>query len=369
MSKRIPESTRIQQINEKPNCTFVKWVDGYKNNQSKAICVCDGSHEWSASVNNLVNNDRGCPFCSDRVPLTEGECNKILSGLASGRYSFKISESFAGNKTMYECTCLTGGHVWIASFTSLKDQRTGCKVCSVVRGSSRRVLTESVRLKGIIDRTGGSVGYERVGAYIGGATMYKCKCYLDGHAWESSLNSLARNKRGCTKCMALGVSRRRSLSESAYIEKLNEVASGRFSFKVEGVLAGSITRVLCKCLIDGHEWDARINNIMNGKGCPCCADYGYSPSKVGTLYALQSDCGTMMKIGISNKVDQRHSQLKKATPFDWTCIGTKQSDDGAMIASLEKEMHQAFERIEFTDKFDGHTEWFKFDSNVFTYLA
>lgn len=34
---------------------------------------------------------------------------------------------------------------------------------------------------------------------------------------------------------------------------------------------GNETRVNCKCPVDNHVWTARINNLLNGKGCPECA--------------------------------------------------------------------------------------------------
>lgn len=29
-------------------------------------------------------------------------------------------------------------------------------------------------------------------------------------------------------------------------------------------------KILVKCLIDGHEWKCRVNNLLNGSGCPVC---------------------------------------------------------------------------------------------------
>lgn len=56
---------RIEQINKLENILFLSWVDGYKNSYSKASvrCAVDG-FEWSASVNNLINQWRGCPRCA-----------------------------------------------------------------------------------------------------------------------------------------------------------------------------------------------------------------------------------------------------------------------------------------------------------------
>lgn len=56
---------RIAQINKLENIRFSSWVNGYSNAISKAKvrCVIDGC-VWVSSVNNLVNNERGCPRCA-----------------------------------------------------------------------------------------------------------------------------------------------------------------------------------------------------------------------------------------------------------------------------------------------------------------
>ena len=58
------ETVRIDQINNIEGVTFVRWENGYRGANSKAVCTCDRGHEWSSSICNLVNHTTRCPACS-----------------------------------------------------------------------------------------------------------------------------------------------------------------------------------------------------------------------------------------------------------------------------------------------------------------
>lgn len=63
--RKLTPDERIEQINAKPNITFVRWDGEYKNRKTKAVCRCEiDGYEWSATVNHLVNRDTGCPYCA-----------------------------------------------------------------------------------------------------------------------------------------------------------------------------------------------------------------------------------------------------------------------------------------------------------------
>lgn len=63
--KRKPRDLVEQQINTLPNIRFVRWLDGYTNAHSKAVCRCDicDDFEWPSTVDNLLRGS-GCPECA-----------------------------------------------------------------------------------------------------------------------------------------------------------------------------------------------------------------------------------------------------------------------------------------------------------------
>lgn len=196
------------------------------------------------------------------------------------------------------------------------------------------------------------------GEYSGKNTKAVCRCTVDGFEWFASAHSLVNTGRGCPQC-----ARQRRWTAQERVDQINNIPNVKFVRWLNGGYRGARSNIVCTCC-NGHEWTASVNNVVNhGSGCPKCAKYGYNPSKPGTLYALRSECGTMVKIGISNNTRQRHTILKRKTPFAFECVELCHGD-GAMVATLEKVLHGLMEPIVFDTPFDGSTEWRKWDARL-----
>lgn len=188
-----------------------------------------------------------------------------------------------------------------------------------------------------------------------GATK-KCtlRCIVDGYVWSTTPDSLTRNGRGCSRCQYARNGKIRRLNKDDLIERINKIEKIKF-IGFCGEYKNSYSRVFLKCEIDGTLWNAGVGNTLRGRGCPRCARTGYDPSKTGSLYALRSECGKYVKVGISNKPSQRHRQLGLDTPFKFSLV-EQISGDGVKIRNLEKHFHNKYQSAGFTG-FDGATEW------------
>jgi hypothetical protein len=147
------------------------------------------------------------------------------------------------------------------------------------------------------------------------------------------------------------------------IAQINSIVNVSFVRWVDGY-RNCYSKAVCRCSVDGFEWAAQVHSLVNVQtGCPRCSKTGFNPALPATLYILRSECGAMVKIGISNNYAQRHRQLARVTPFSWDCIELIHGD-GTSVASAEKGLHDLTERVEFVEKFDGHTEWRRWDSRL-----
>ena len=70
-----------------------------------------------------------------------------------------------------------------------------------------------------------------------------------------------------------------------------------------------------------------------------------------------------MKIGITNNTERRHTELTRDTPFSFKRIELIEGP-GEQIANLEKEMLSCYQQAEFTERFDGSTEWCLWDESI-----
>ena len=258
---------------------------------------------------------------------------------------------YRGARSKAVVRCTVDGHEWSARVSNLLDQGTGCPECSRKTGVDKQRIHAHVREQEINELTG--ITFIRWdGEYRNNLSKAIVSCAED-HKWSASVSSLVNKKHGCPECAA-DKKRKPCCERVAQINELPNVIFVRW----EDEYTNCYSKAICRCSV-GHEWCASVSNLLDqGTGCPQCVTSGYNPSKPGTLYALRSECGTMVKIGISNNYERRHRELTKATPFSWDCTELLHGD-GALIASLEKALHGMTEPVEFTEPFHGYTEWRK----------
>ena len=278
--------------------------------------------------------------------LSKEQWERRINEAGAGRYEFLrwlFDDKFGSN---HKCVvrCVKDGYAWASKANNLVDGGSGCPKCA----SNRRFASEE-RINQINSLDNIEFVYW-LNEYKNQKSKAVVRCVLDGFEWSASADNLINNIRGCPQCA--GQRRWTAEERIGQINALNNIEFVSWSDVYKG--KGSKANVICK--VDGFEWNAAVNDLVNGGyGCPKCAKYGYDKSKTGYLYALRSECGRHVKVGISNKPSRRHTELARATPFTFNLI-EQISGDGVKISELEKYFHEKYERAGFTG-FDGCTEW------------
>lgn len=54
-------------------------------------------------------------------------------------------------------------------------------------------------------------------------------------------------------------------------EEIDRRIQGRSIVRVSDYPGKQTVKILWKCIVDGHEWEATTQNVVNGKGCPKCS--------------------------------------------------------------------------------------------------
>ena len=106
---------------------------------------------------------------------------------------------------------------------------------------------------------------EILGEYKGNKTKIKCKCKIDGHEWEAIPQNLLKGQ-GCPKCGGTI-----KLTHKEFMEKFYTKNKNAENIEILGEYKGNKTKIKCKCKIDGYEWEATPNILLNNHGCPKCA--------------------------------------------------------------------------------------------------
>lgn len=252
---------------------------------------------------------------------------------------------YVGAKSKAVVRCDVDGHEWITSINHLLNDGSRCPMCC---GQPR--WTDLDRIVQINKNKG--ISFLRwEGEYKDARSRAVVKCLVDGFSWSATVNNLVNLGSGCPQCAGL----RKWTADEREIQ-INNIAGIRFVRWV-GDFIGNKSKLSCKCCKCNIEWTTSLMSLMKlSGGCPNCALHGYNPSRKGTLYALRSHCGMMVKIGISNDYKTRHRTIKRNTPFGWSCIGIAHGD-GCYISHLERQFHDKYEAAKFQEPFDGYTEW------------
>lgn len=197
-AKTVSEQERIDQINALPNIKFVRWDGEFKDGKSKAVCRCDiDGYEWSVTVNNLVNNGRGCPQCRGVRKWTDNERVEQINALPNIRF-VRWDGEYKGSKTKAVCHCEIDGYEWSVTVSGLVSKGSGCPQCY-----GNRKLTPDERIDQINARP--NITFVRWdGEFKGGKSKAICRCEIDGYEWSKTINGLINQETGCPYCARYG---------------------------------------------------------------------------------------------------------------------------------------------------------------------
>ena len=292
-----------EDVNNRLSSRGIVLLGEYINSYTKTLFQCSERHTWEASPGNVMGGT-SCPHCSGNVLLTKEIVNDRLADLGIimlGDYVNSHTKSLFQNKDGHtwettpanvmssnDCQQRTGnnrltkeivndriadrdlvmldeyehqkvkalfqcsqGHTWKAVPNNVLFGK-GCPKCGSISAASKKRLTvDAVR-----NRLAGR-GIDLVGEYVNSQTKTQFKCN-EGHTWETTSGSVMGGK-GCPHC-------------SGNVPLTKEIVNDRIAERgitLLGEYGGAHTNTLFQCS-EGHTWDARSGNIMQGKNCPHC---------------------------------------------------------------------------------------------------
>lgn len=291
------------------------------------------------------------------MAYTREQLEKRIDDAGSCRYEFVRLAIDGDFGVLKKCIvrCLVDNYEWSAAVHDLVNGGNGCPQCSGKRRWTAEERIEQINELENIEFVSWVNGYDS------SKSKANLMCSVDNYVWSATVCNIINNGHGCPQC-----SGKRRWTASDRIEQINSLENIEF-LSWGGEYKNCYSKANVRCKVDNFVWSTSVNDLVNGgRGCPRCANGGYDQSKTGCLYALRSECGKYVKVGISNNPSQRHKKLEKYTPFSFSCI-EQFEDDGSKIAAMERHFHSQYERAGFTG-FDGATEWLICSDELLTEL-
>jgi hypothetical protein len=225
----------------------------YFNSKTKLKWRCVKGHVWETPYVS-ISMGHWCPICSTKISADKRRmCIEDMQRLAEQRGGKCLSKIYIDNRHKLEWLC-SKGHTWKAPYNKIYTGRW-CPICG---GTSKLSIEE---IQSIAEKHGGKCLSDK---YVDNRTKLRFQCRR-GHIWEASAHSIRANH-WCPKCSAQTRSEKRKHSIQD-MQKLAEKRSGK-CLSTEYVNNKTKLRWQCK---EGHNWEARPDDITNGHWCPICA--------------------------------------------------------------------------------------------------
>lgn len=198
-------------------------------------------------------------------------------------------------KTRFQCS---HGHIWAARPNNVLSGK-GCPPCGNISTAKRmRLSADTVR-----DRLA-SRGIILLGEYVDSQTKAPFQCN-EGHRWETTPNSVMGG-RGCPHCYE----KNQPLSK--------EIVNARIADRgitLLGDYMGAHASTFFQCR-EGHTWEARPGNIMQGKNCPHCD--GQFPLSKEIVNERIADRGLILLGEYTNSVTKTSFQCSEGHTWEAT---------------------------------------------------
>ena len=166
-----------------------------------------------------------------------------------------LSTEYVNNSTKLQYICPKHRNKGVLEITFANFTKgRGCPYCS---GKVRKTQEEYEA-----DLAEKKPNIRVVGKYVNLKTKIEHECLVCGYHWDVLPDNMLHMPNGCPKC-----GKRAPLTQKELIEKVGLVDN---TIEVVGEYYNVATKIPFRCKRCGKVWEAKPNNILNGKGCPYC---------------------------------------------------------------------------------------------------
>jgi hypothetical protein len=240
---------------------------------------CQNNLNHSSAIARLNHLIRGL------APLSCAECNSfaqwctnyISEDYIEKYWCYDLNEnidpwklSYKDSKTEVYLKCNYGhDHVYNVHPRGFVVGAHSCRVCNnkIVITGFNDLFTTNPELKEIwnFDK---NIDIDPYKITYGVPQQVWWKCDKCKYEWKSFIPNVSKGHR-CPECAKLHIVEVRRLDDNDFRRRVQNVNP---NITIIGTYINNSNRVLCKCNVDGYEWNAWPSHLLRGRGCPVCAN-------------------------------------------------------------------------------------------------
>lgn len=301
-SKRNPYTIyNIRNYISKNNIKSKLLSNTYINNTSLLLWECKCGENFECSWNDFLQGRHICTKCArsiSRKDICNTKTNELKNKMKSKNLTL-LSEYIKNDSPVYFiCDIHPEEGKQETTWTKFIQKNVGCKICGKERHSKSRRIPESE----LIELTE-SKGFEYNGFYMdnetshGGTTIkYICPKHRDKGIQIKRLADMRKNNGTCPYCVG------KNRTHKEFVEIMNSINPNiSFTSKYQKIMLD----IECQCKKCGHKWITIPNRLLNGAGCPECANKKQSSSRLKSHKQFEEE--------INNKFNGNITLLSKYT--------------------------------------------------------
>jgi hypothetical protein len=318
MPRKLTTETFIQKARAKHGDRYDYSKVVYVNSSAKVTIICKVHGEFLQNPHNHVMG-KGCPDCAGSKHLTTEKFIQKARAKHGDRYDYS-KVAYISSSVKVEIVCKTHG-----SFLQTPPNHFHGKGCAKCAGKCPTTADFIEKAKAVHGTD--LYGYSLVD-YVKSSAKVKIICKVHGEFLQTPNRHLSGS--GCAQCAG-----NTQLTSQEFIEKATLKHDGKYDYSlVNYVQSHSKVKIICK---EHGIFLQTPDNHSHGKGCPDCGDYGYRPSKPGTLYYVRFDLPglKLWKIGITNRTVAERFYNFGVDPI---ILWERRWNDGSIAEELEEDV-------------------------------
>lgn len=286
---------RMAEIN--PN---IEITGEYINTDSPINCLCKiCNYTWATRPHDLLTG-HSCPECANKTKRTARRMSQeeFEKNLSLVNPQITVIGKYSNNHTKIECECNLCGNIWFVVPNSILSGR-GCPVCAKKKRGMSHTYTHEYfvqRLQAI------NPDITVMEPYTKGNIKVKCSCNKCGYQWSVKPANLLQGT-GCPKCKG-------NLKPTTE-EFISRMAKINPSIEITGSYTATDIPIGCCCKNCNHVWSARPHELLNGRGCPKCANQRKGSTQRMTQEQFEAKLSLVNpQITVIGKYSNNHTKIE-----------------------------------------------------------
>ena len=199
-----------------------------------------------------------------RITIKKKSHEDYVSELAEKNPNVIVLEKYVDANTGIKHKCLIHNVEWVTT-PSRALAGKGCHVCHSERITKSKIRTDDWYTRSVSEHAPHIIPLE---PYIDCRTPIEHFCTKHNIRWKSLPDNILHGH-WCRECGNEKIRDRLTMPYDDYTYRLQQLNPNIICI---GKYTCATSHVLHKCLIDGYEWMAVPSQILNGRGCPKCAN-------------------------------------------------------------------------------------------------